>query len=62
MATVGMATMETATVEMATVDVNEFQGTTTETMNLTVSRMEVHTETTIPTALAIIQSTVTLQQ
>ena len=61
-ATVGMATIETATVEMAKVDVNTFQEKTTETMNLTVSRIDVHAETTIPAALATIQSTETLQQ
>ena len=47
---------------MATVAVNEYQGTTTEKMNLNISHTAAHVETTIPVALATIQSTVTLQQ
>ena len=53
---VTMITMQTATVgmaiiEMATVEITVFQGTTTETTNPTVSRMDVHAETTTPAAL-----------
>ena len=51
-----------STIIIATVDVNKYQGTTTETMNLTVSHTTAHTEMTIPAALATIQSTATLQQ